>query len=185
MVSLTNKQIFFFFFFQAGSRAFQLPSASECISLTPWPRHSFKQSWVDHRLPVLRRCHSAAGLCQNADIPLSWERRDSGQNPCSRPSENFISDFFFFLTPPCVRVPCDYWLRSCVWFLGLLIGQLMGFPPDGSLSPSHLARTCFNGHTNTAWDAQGFKEIQDFVIFNTVNFFQEYECRELLNIIHH
>lgn len=96
MVSLTNKQIYYFFFFQAGSRAFQLPSASECISLTPWPRHSFKQSWVDHRLPVLRRCHSAAGLCQNADIPLSWERRDSGQNPCSRPSENFISDFFFF-----------------------------------------------------------------------------------------
>lgn len=77
MVSLTNKQIYFIF--QAGSRAFQLPSASECISLTLWPRHSFKQSWVDHRLPVLRRCHSAAGLCQNADIPLSWERRDSGR----------------------------------------------------------------------------------------------------------
>jgi len=34
---------------------------------------------VDHKLPVLRRCPSAAGLSGSADMPLSQERRDSAR----------------------------------------------------------------------------------------------------------
>lgn len=118
---------------------------------------------------------------QNADLLLSWESRDSARIQAALLEISFP----ILLTPPCVRVSCDYWLRSCVWFLGLLVGTWWAFVLSGGLSPSHSARTCCSGVTDTAWGAQGFKEVQDFVIFHAVNSFQACERCELLCVVCH
>jgi len=130
------------FFFCTDSRASQLPPVSELVSWTLWPHHSFKQSWVDHRLHVLRRCHRAAGLSECWLVALLGKQGFS-QNPSS-PSWNFISNFVDSSL-------CE----SFLWLLtqelclvsGTARGHLMGFRLEWGPQPFSLSQNLLQwGH---------------------------------------